>query len=108
MRISAVNALFLDETSHLRENIAAAAVSAGLPSSKVGQLVAALSTQNETALASIPGATPQVIGAGADALFVTYLAAFRHVWIAAACFVAVAAIGQSSRKLGLVLVVEDY
>ncbi|KAI4603609.1 hypothetical protein KJ359_003425 [Pestalotiopsis sp. 9143b] len=102
------NALFLDETSHLRENIAAAAVSAGLPSSKVGQLVAALSTQNETALASIPGATPQVIGAGADALFVTYLAAFRHVWIAAACFVAVAAIGQSSRKLGLVLVVEDY
>lgn len=92
----AVNALFLDETSHLGENIAAAAVAAGLPSSDIGQFVAALSTQNETALASIPGATPQVIGAGADALSATYLAAFRHVWIAAACFVAVAAIGQSS------------
>ncbi|KAI0177758.1 major facilitator superfamily domain-containing protein [Pestalotiopsis sp. NC0098] len=86
------NALFLDETSHLGENIASAAVAAGLPSSDVGQFVATLSTQNDTALASIPGATPQVIAAGGEALSATYLAAFRHVWIAAACFVAVAAI----------------
>ncbi|ETS83366.1 hypothetical protein PFICI_05242 [Pestalotiopsis fici W106-1] len=86
------NALFLDETSHLGENIAAAAVSAGLPPEDAGQLVTALTMQNETALASMPGATPEIISTGADALFATYLTAFRHVWIAAACFVAVAAV----------------
>jgi hypothetical protein len=88
------NALFLDEISHLGGSIAAAAVSAGLPPDDAGQLIEALTTQNQTALALIPGANSKVIGAGNDALFATYLTAFRHVWIAAACFVAVAAVGE--------------
>ncbi|KAK4189070.1 major facilitator superfamily domain-containing protein [Podospora australis] len=86
------NALFNSAMSHVGDNIADAAVPAGLPPGNLGLFIGALVTRNATALASIPGATPNVIGAGATALLDTFLSAFRNVWIAGACFVGLAAI----------------
>ncbi|KAK9417630.1 putative Major facilitator superfamily domain-containing protein [Seiridium unicorne] len=89
------NALFTDEMKHLGENIAEAVIPDGLSPDALGDFIAALSGRNETALESIPGVTPQIISAGAQAILDTYVQAFRHVWIAAACFVALAAIVAS-------------
>ncbi|KAH8664663.1 major facilitator superfamily domain-containing protein [Xylariales sp. PMI_506] len=86
------NALFNDEMGHLAENIADAVVPAGLSTDNLGDFITALSAQNQTALGLIPGVTPEIIEDGAAALLNTYVLAFRHVWIAAGCFVALAAI----------------
>lgn len=58
--------------------------------------ITALTSDNDTALALVPGATPQIIGAGASALSDTYSTAFRNVWVSAVGFVALAAIGMST------------
>lgn len=79
---------------HLGENIATAVIPDGLSPEYLGDFIAALSAHNQTALASIPGVTNTVIKSGTDALLDTYVKAFQHVWIAAACFVALAAIGM--------------
>ncbi|KAK6073549.1 siderophore iron transporter [Seiridium cupressi] len=89
------NALFTDEMKHLGEKIAEAVIPDGLSPDALGDFIAALSGRNETALESIPGVTPQIISAGAQAILDTYVQAFRHVWITAACFVALAAIVAS-------------
>ncbi|KAH8666567.1 major facilitator superfamily domain-containing protein [Xylariales sp. PMI_506] len=86
------NALFNHQMGKLGDNIANAVIPAGLPPSDVGAFIGALTARNETALGLIDGITPQIIEAGSDALLDTYVAAFRVVWIAAGCFVAVAAI----------------
>ncbi|KAH8198323.1 hypothetical protein TruAng_007525 [Truncatella angustata] len=92
--IAIYNALFNNEIAHMGENIASAAISDGLSSEYVEDFVTVLSAQskNQTALLAIPGVTPQIVEAGTQALLDTYVQAFRHVYIAAACFVAVAAI----------------
>jgi hypothetical protein len=43
---------------------------------------------------TIPGVTPQIIGAGVRALKTAFAASFRNVWIAAAALAAVATIGE--------------
>lgn len=79
---------------HLGSNIAGAVIPKGLSPENLGEFITALTARNETALHSIPDVTSQIIAAGANAVLDTYVQAFRHVWIAAACFVAVAAIGR--------------
>ncbi len=88
------NALFNDAMQNLGHNIADAVIPAGLAAENVGEFISALTAHNDTALMSIPGVTPQIIGEGAGALLGTFLTGFRHVWIAAGCFVALGAIGM--------------
>jgi hypothetical protein len=59
-----------------------------------------LTLQNRTGLATIPGVTPEIIGAGADALLDTYTSGFRNVWVSAVGFVGLAAIGKSNLTRG--------
>ncbi|KAK3360441.1 major facilitator superfamily domain-containing protein [Lasiosphaeria hispida] len=86
------NALFTGAMSHVGDNIAAAVVPLGLPLSSLGPFIGALTAHDNESLFQIPGVTPQIVGAGADALLATFSTGFKHVWITAACFVAFAAI----------------
>lgn len=43
---------------------------------------------------SLPGVTPQIIGAGVHALQESYLASFKNVWIAAAVISGVTVLGK--------------
>jgi len=89
------NAILTGELSnHLGPNIASAVVPLGLPESSLGSFIAALSTQDNTALMAVPGVSPSIIQAGAGALLQTYSVAFRWVWTAAGAFTVVAAIGK--------------
>jgi hypothetical protein len=90
------NALFIDAMNHMGDNIANAVIPQGLDPSNVGLLIVALNTHNQTAVAAIPGITPEIIGSGVAALLDTFVVAFRHVWIAAACFVGLATVGSSN------------
>lgn len=73
----------------------------GLPTSSVPEFITDLTAQNSTALLSVPGVSPEIIGAGARALLDTYAASFHNVWVTAVGFVALAAIGKSPPSLGL-------
>jgi MFS family permease len=97
--IAIFNAIFTDQMGHLGDNIAGAAIPAGLPPSSVGDFITNLAGQNQTGLALVPGVTPQIIGAGVDALLNTYSNGFRYVWVAAGAFTAVAAIGEFTTAL---------
>ncbi|KAK0730238.1 major facilitator superfamily domain-containing protein [Lasiosphaeris hirsuta] len=86
------NALFNEAMGHVGDNIASAVLPQGLAPENLGAFIGALTANNQTTLSSIPGVTPQIIGGGANALLGTFLTSFRHVWIAGACFVALAAV----------------
>jgi hypothetical protein len=58
-----------------------------------------LAANNQTALGSVPGITPEIIGAGVGGLFDAYSLGFRFVWVAAGCFTALAAICKSKLYL---------
>ncbi|KAG9246622.1 major facilitator superfamily domain-containing protein [Calycina marina] len=90
--IAIYNSVFKVQMAHLSTNIGNAAVGAGLPLGSVSQFVTGIIGQNSTELVAVPGITPGIIGAGADALLNTYSKAFRNVWITALPFVVVAAI----------------
>lgn len=55
----------------------------------------ALMSQNQALLAQVPGVTPAIIGAGVHAMQGAYLKSFEVVWIAAAVFSGVTALGES-------------
>lgn len=86
------NAVFISEANHIPSNVASAALEAGLPSGSVDEFVGYIVAHNETGLATIAGATPEIITAGADAALDTYAAAFRLVWLTAIPFLGIAAI----------------
>ncbi|KAK0717444.1 major facilitator superfamily domain-containing protein [Lasiosphaeria miniovina] len=86
------NALFNEAMGHLGSNVADAVLADGLAPENVGPFLDALGSQNATALSAIPGVTPETVERGAAALQDTYVTAFRHVWIAGGCFVALAAV----------------
>lgn len=67
----------------------------GLPESSLGEFIGDLANNNSTALGTVQGVTPQIIGAGVGALFDAYALAFRYVWIAAGCFTVAAVICES-------------
>ncbi|KAF2162595.1 hypothetical protein M409DRAFT_58019 [Zasmidium cellare ATCC 36951] len=74
------------------QDVAPAALGAGLPSSSLMPFVAGLSAHNQTALSSIPGVTPAIISAGTAALKQAMAGSIRVVYIIAAPFGAVAVI----------------
>ena len=86
------NALFNDAMARAPDNIAAAVMPLGLAPAALGPFIGALMAHDDAALFQIRGVTPQMAGAGGVALLGTFTTAFRHVWIAAACFVALAAL----------------
>lgn len=86
------NAVFISETNQIPGNVASAALEAGLPSGSVEEFVGYIVAHNETGLATISDATPEIISAGADAALDTYAAAFRLVWLTAIPFLGIAAI----------------
>jgi hypothetical protein len=87
------NAVFNEAMSGLARNVAAVVVLQGVAVEDVPSFIAALTTRNGTALLGIRGVTPEIAASGANAVLDTYVEGFRHVWITAACFVVVAAIG---------------
>ena len=76
----------------LAPKIAAAALPLGLPKSSLGALIGTLASGDTAALADIPGIKSDIIGAGFGALQDAYSIAFRWVWVAAACFSALAVV----------------
>ena len=64
----------------------------GLPASSLTAFIGDLANQNTTALVTVPGVTPQIIGAGVGGLYEAYSLGFRFVWVAAGCFTVIAAV----------------
>jgi hypothetical protein len=65
----------------------------GLPPQSLAPFIGALAGQAPpSAIAAIPGVTPQIIGAGVGALHVAFQESFRWVYIAAAVISAVCVI----------------
>lgn len=93
--ICVYNALFVAQLNHLGDEVAAAVLPMGLPRASLDSFITALNTHDASALASIPGVTPQAVQSGVSALLGVYAQAFRRIWITAACFVAVAAIAAA-------------
>ncbi|KAK0614473.1 major facilitator superfamily domain-containing protein [Immersiella caudata] len=86
------NALFTSSMGKMGANIAKVVIPMGLPPTSVGPLIGALNAHDDAAMFKIPGVTGPIVGAAAGALLETFASSFRLVWIAAACFVALAAI----------------
>ncbi|KAK5095931.1 hypothetical protein LTS08_007812 [Lithohypha guttulata] len=91
--IAIYNAIF---TAALHDNIgpkiSQAALSSGLPPTSLGQLIGAITSHDDAAMAQIPGITPGIIGASVVALKKAYLVEFRNVYTCAAAFAFVAVI----------------
>lgn len=88
------NAIFRTQTAHIPDNVASAALAAGLPSSSVKQFVTYITSHDNTGISIIPGVNDKIVAAGTKALLETYVQAFRYVWLSAIPFLAVAAIGE--------------
>lgn len=81
-------------TTEIPKKIAAAVIPLGLPPTSIRGLIGALTTQNEAALAKIPGVTPEIIGAAGGALLQSYSDSFRYCWIAVCCICFTAVVGR--------------
>ncbi|KAJ6076990.1 siderophore iron transporter [Penicillium canescens] len=93
----AINNAVLNDTlnKELPEKVGAAALSLGLPSSSLPELINALATQSKNAVAAVPGVTPEIAQAAVVAMKEAYLSAFRNAWIISASFCAVLVICES-------------
>ncbi|KAK3488570.1 hypothetical protein B0T13DRAFT_520476 [Neurospora crassa] len=89
--LAVYNALFHDVMKNLGNNVGKVVVPKGISLDDVEMFVIALEAQDQKRLGTISGVTANIIEAGAIALQDTFVVAFRHVWIAGACFVALAA-----------------
>lgn len=74
----------------IAEFVPAAAVNSGLPESSLPELFAALNAGTATALAQVPGITPEIEAAVASSMSNAFAAAYAYVYYAA---VAVGAVG---------------
>lgn len=91
------NAIFTAKFSaNLGPKIAGAVLPLGLPLSSLPALIGDLASNNQTALPSVPGITPQIIGAGVGGLFEAYSIGFRYVWICAGCLTVIGAVCKFS------------
>ncbi|KAB5517003.1 major facilitator superfamily domain-containing protein [Coniochaeta sp. 2T2.1] len=92
--IAIYNTVFISAMKKLPGKVAHAAIAAGLPPSSVERFVTDLAGQNSTDLVTVPGVTPEIIGAGAGALLDTYATGFRNVWVTALAFCVLAGISS--------------
>lgn len=72
--------------------VAAAAIKAGLPATSVPAFVGAIATKDTAAIPTIPGVTPEIIGAGVAAAQQALADSFRVIYTIAAPFGALAVI----------------
>lgn len=93
--IAVYQAVFTSAMKHLGDNVASAAITAGLPPTSIARFVGDLATQNQTDLVKVPGVTPEIIGAGVGALLDTFSTGFRNVWLSGLAFCVLAAICKS-------------
>ncbi|KAH6628093.1 major facilitator superfamily domain-containing protein [Chaetomium tenue] len=93
--LAVYNAVYNAAMARLDGNVGDVVVPEGLPVEELSRFVAALVGRNETVLRGVPGSTPEIVDIGSTALLDTYVVAFRHVWITAGCFVAVATIASA-------------
>ncbi|KAF9872152.1 siderophore iron transporter [Colletotrichum karsti] len=93
--IAIYNVIFNDSMSHMPENVAKAVIPSGFDPQNLGMLLGGLTAHDEEMIAMVPGITPEIIAKAANALLGTYVSSFQKVWIAAACFVAVAVIAAA-------------
>jgi MFS family permease len=83
------NAIFTGSlTDELPSKVAAAVIPLGFDPSMLGPFISALTSSDPVALMSLPGATPQVIQAGGQAVVEAYVKSFSGAWITAASFAA--------------------
>lgn len=80
--------------TQLGASVASAVVPLGLDPRNMGLFMEAFLSHDNESLRRIPNVTPGILSAAADVLLDTYESAFRNIWIAAGCFVLVAAIGE--------------
>lgn len=80
--------------SNLAPKVSAAAIPLGLPPSSLGQLLGALTSNNQQAMQQIPGITPQIIGASVVAMKEAFRIGFRNVYIMSASMTAVGIAGK--------------
>ncbi|KAJ6038236.1 siderophore iron transporter [Penicillium canescens] len=94
----AINNAVLNDTldKELPAKVGAAALSLGLPSSSLPELINALATQSKDAVAAVPGVTPEIAQAAVVAMKEAYLSAFRNAWVISASFCVVLVICESS------------
>ena len=93
--IAAANAILHGAlNSNLGPKISHAALSLGLPQSSLGQLIGALTSNDDAALQRIPGITPEIIGASVAALKDAYVVGFRNIYIMTAAFSGFALLGK--------------
>lgn len=89
------NAIFSSTlTSEIPAKAAAATIPLGLKPADLGELIGALTTNNTSALATIPGISPNIIAAAGTAIKESYVLAFRYIWVTSAAFSALALIGR--------------
>lgn len=81
--------------TQLPDKVLGQVVPLGFDPQYTGALLDGLGAQNATLLGSIPGVTPEIIGAAVVGLKEAYSVSFRRVWIAAAAFAAVATLRTS-------------
>lgn len=77
-----------------QELIPAAVTAAGLPASSISAFIMALPL-GATALANVPGVTPQIIAAGAGALQQSYVRGLRTTALSSLSFGILGIIGKS-------------
>ncbi len=80
----------------LNQNIAAAAVSAGLPKASVSKLLEAMATGE--GLSTIPGASSSILAAAANASELAYAHAYNLAWLSILPFVVIALIAVACLK----------
>ncbi|EXJ67493.1 uncharacterized protein A1O5_09506 [Cladophialophora psammophila CBS 110553] len=78
----------------LERNVAKAALPLGLPPTSLPLLIADLSANNKTAIATIPGITPLIIQASSRTFLQSFVTSFRGVWITASTFATAALIAS--------------
>lgn len=85
-------------TKKLPADIAAEVLPLGLSPNSLPSFIAALSASNHTALATVPGVTPEIIRAGAQGLKTAYLKSFRAINITALALSIIAVISEFHRR----------
>lgn len=82
-------------TKNLVPKVTAAVVPLGLPDQSIGLLIGALGTGNMTLVESLPGVTPEIIGAAGFAIKEAHVIGYRNVFICGATFMLVGIICKS-------------
>ncbi|CAK7237811.1 hypothetical protein SBRCBS47491_010157 [Sporothrix bragantina] len=79
-------------SANLAPQVAAKVIPLGFSEQDVALFIDGLTANNATMLASIPGATPEVIAAATQGYLEANLLSYRYVWVLAACLAFIAMI----------------